>query len=100
MRSIICLIVCTLALFAVTGCGSKQPNIPQGQAVPIDEEVANISKKVEDPIPSVRHVMVRRLGELGPAAKSAIPAIEKARRKYPDLKQDADEAIAKIQGGS
>lgn len=96
------LVLLGLTLVLPMGCGkSKQPAPPpQIQAVPASE-IPQLVKKLETgKLPGMaQSLTIRRLGEAGPAAKSAVPVLNKLRKTADDgTKKIIDEALAKIGG--
>ncbi len=103
VHSLCCLLACALLVTAI-GCGSSKPKvmpIPPPEAEDIKELISQLAKKrkvgmVED----IRLPSAKRLGDAGPAAKDAIPALEKmAADKDPKVKEAANEALKRIKGG-
>lgn len=92
-----------LTVVFVGGCKRKIVAPPVSPATPEDiklltSQVAGPKKRVSF-IPDIRVTAANRLKEIGPAAKEAIPALEKlAKDKDPEVKKVAEEALAKIKG--
>lgn len=94
-----------LALLSATGCSkakrrgsssgpANRPKGPQGFGNMMAKEWA---KDLSDKSPEKRARAARELGNMGPAAKSALPALEKAAKdKNKDVSSAAKQAIAAI----
>jgi hypothetical protein len=95
-------LIALVAIVPATGCKKKQ--IAPVIAAPDTEEIADLisalkTKKRVGFIADYRISAAGRLGDAGPAAKDAIPALEKlAQDKDPEVKAAAEKALAKIKG--
>ncbi len=91
-----------LAVVFVAGCKKKAQVLPDNPVSPEDIKtmIGNLkSKQSIGHIADIRIPAAQRLGTAGPAAKEAIPALEKmAKDKDPEVKRVAEEALAKIKG--
>ncbi|HEY4310785.1 MAG TPA: hypothetical protein VGN12_15145 [Pirellulales bacterium] len=90
-----------VAMLLVTGCGPKYKAAPPQVATPEDikQLIGQLAKKQKAGfgIDDIRIPAAKRLGDIGPQAKEAIPALEKmAKDKDPAAKQAAEEALAKL----
>lgn len=69
--------------------------------MPEADQIKFLIETLQKPNPSTMSILysVRRLGELGPAAKEAIPTLQQIRAVAPPEAQTIiDESIAKIEG--
>lgn len=103
VRSLCCLVALVLLITAI-GCGRRQAEIrpnPPPDAEDMKELIGYLAKKKKvGMINDMRIPSAKRLGEAGPAAAEAIPALEKmANDKDPVVKEAALEALKKIKGG-
>jgi len=99
------LLLALLLVVSADGCKKKYvaPVMVPPTADEIKEMIATVSakKREQGMLGDVRGAAARRLGDAGPAAKEAIPALEKlAKDKTADenVKKLAEEALAKIKG--
>lgn len=88
-----------LSLLWLTGCGEKKLEPVKVEAVPASE-IPELVKRLESKrkLPGMAmKITIQRLGEAGPAAKSAVPALKKVHKTAdPELQKVIDEALAKI----
>ena len=97
-----------LSLVLVVSAEGCKKTYPKAVIVPpsaeeIKDLIATVSakKREQGMLGDVRGPAAKRLGDAGPAAKEAIPAIEKlakAKDASDQTKQMAEEALAKIKG--
>lgn len=81
------------------GCGGDSQK--GGSAMPVDKEVKLLIETLNKPNQSRMGMQfgVSRLGDLGPAAKEAIPTLQQLRAVAPpEFQATIDKAIAKIEG--
>lgn len=84
---------------SLTGCGGAE--IPEGKEMPASDQVKLLTENLTKPNASNMTLLfsVKRLGELGPAAKEAIPSLQQLRAVAPpDFQKTIDDSIAKIEG--
>jgi hypothetical protein len=96
------LVVLTLTASAVSqGCGtSSDTESAQGsQSADVRELIKGVEFKPGRDGMDPRPAFAERLGNLGPAAKEAVPALKKLTRdKNPEVRTAAQQALAKIEG--
>lgn len=102
-RSVACGVV-VIGAVAANGCGSSAPPPNPAEATAIDTSQAAVDRAAKmldtakNPSPGFRRLAAEELAKKGAAAKSALPALEKAAAEDPDpsVQKAAAEAVAKI----
>jgi hypothetical protein len=77
---------------SLCGCREKEQPAPIFTGDPIPPLI----KGLDSPSPMGRLFSVKRLGELGAQSQPALPALRAFARKHPEMRKEAEEAIAKI----
>ncbi len=92
------LVVVSLGLFTISGCGEKFVPPPAGYTDPSD--VQNLIKKLDDKDVRERVMAMAMLGMQGAKAQEAIPKLKQIaeKDKNKDLRKHAKKALDKIQG--
>lgn len=93
MRKLV-VVLFAVALSLATGCEKEIPSPPPFTGDPVPELI----KALDAQAPMGRLFAVKRLGELGPSAKAALPALKDFAKKHPELKKEAETTIGKIEG--